>query len=43
MECLPPSLRDRRYYRPTDRGFEETIRRRLERWRALKAGRPRGE
>jgi putative ATPase len=37
MDCLPPSLRGRRYYQPTQRGFEETIKRRLERWQALKA------
>ena len=43
MDCLPPSLRGRRYYQPTDRGFEETIKRRLERWQALKAKPSRGE
>jgi len=36
MACLPASLADRRYYRPTDRGFEEEIRRRLEDWEKLK-------
>ena len=30
MECLPPSLADKTYYRPTDRGFEKEIKRRLE-------------
>ena len=30
MECLPPSLAGKRYYNPTDRGFEETIRKRIE-------------
>jgi putative ATPase len=30
MDCLPESLRDRRYYRPTDRGQEGEIRARLE-------------
>ena len=30
MECLPASLRGRRYYRPTNRGVEERIARRLE-------------
>jgi putative ATPase len=29
MECLPPALRDRRYYRPAGRGFEQEIARRL--------------
>lgn len=33
MECLPPSLSGRKYYDPTDRGFEEEIRRRLAAWR----------
>src|SRR5262245_14136765 len=30
MTCLPQSLANTKYYRPTNRGFEETIRRRLE-------------
>ena len=29
MQCLPPSLEGRRYYTPTDRGFEAEIERRL--------------
>jgi putative ATPase len=33
MDCLPPALNDRAYYRPTERGFEAEIRRRLESWR----------
>ena len=37
MDCLPPSLAGRRYYRPTGRGHEERIARRLERWRELLA------
>ena len=32
MDCLPPSLQGRQYYRPTDRGFEEEIRRRMKQW-----------
>ena len=32
MDCLPPSLKGRAYYRPTERGFEETIKRRLDEW-----------
>jgi putative ATPase len=36
MQCLPDSLADRRYYNPTDRGFEKDIRRRLEEWKAKK-------
>jgi putative ATPase len=38
MTCLPPSLEGTRYYRPTNRGFEETIRRRLEEWERRKKG-----
>jgi putative ATPase len=33
MECLPPSQRNRRFYEPTDRGFEGELRRRLSEWR----------
>jgi putative ATPase len=36
MECLPPSLADRKYYRPTDRGFEKELKRRLEGWEKIK-------
>jgi putative ATPase len=36
MECLPPSLAGRRYYRPTERGFEKEIKRRLDGWAAIK-------
>jgi putative ATPase len=31
---LPESLRERRYYRPVDRGLEAELARRLEAWRA---------
>jgi putative ATPase len=41
MDCLPPSLQGRRYYRPADRGFEKEIGRRLEGWRRIKAERKR--
>jgi putative ATPase len=41
MTCLPESLKDRRYYRPTDRGFEKEIKRRLEGWGEVKARRRR--
>jgi len=30
---LPDGLRNHSYYRPTDRGFEKEVRRRLERWK----------
>jgi putative ATPase len=33
MVCLPPSQRHRRFYEPTDRGFEGEVRRRLSEWR----------
>jgi putative ATPase len=39
MDCLPESLAGRRYYKPTDRGFEKEIRRRLEGWEKIKASR----
>jgi putative ATPase len=42
MACLPPKLAGRKYYRPTDRGFEKEIKRRLEGWEAIKK-RQRGE
>jgi putative ATPase len=37
LECLPESLRGRQYYRPTERGFEKEIKRRLDLWDAKKA------
>jgi putative ATPase len=40
MSCLPPSLEGRRYYEPTDRGFEKEIRQRLEGWARLRKDRP---
>ncbi|MCM3880777.1 MAG: replication-associated recombination protein A [Vicinamibacterales bacterium] len=33
MDCLPASLEGRNYYRPTNRGFEDTIRKRIEDWK----------
>ena len=33
MDCLPTSLQGKTYYQPTDRGFEETIRKRLADWK----------
>jgi putative ATPase len=32
MDCLPPAHRNRRFYTPTDRGFEKEIGRRLADW-----------
>ena len=39
MDCLPPALAGRRYYRPTTRGYEKEVARRLDAWRALKQAR----
>ena len=36
MECLPPSLAGRKYYQPTERGFEKEIKRRLDGWAAIR-------
>jgi putative ATPase len=36
MDCLPPSLQGRQYYRPTDRGFEATVKRRMKEWEAAR-------
>jgi putative ATPase len=36
MDCLPDSLAGRKYYRPTDRGFEKELKRRLEGWERIK-------
>jgi putative ATPase len=33
MDCLPSSLSGKQYYRPTARGFEETIRQRIDEWK----------
>ncbi len=30
MQCLPDNLKDRRYYRPTDEGFEKRLREKLQ-------------
>jgi putative ATPase len=38
MECLPPAHRHRRFYEPTDRGYEAEIKRRLEEWRRRSKG-----
>lgn len=42
MDCLPDALRGRKYYRPTERGFEKEIKRRLDAWEGIKA-KKRGE
>ena len=43
MSCLPPALAERRYYRPTGRGFEQEIARRLDKWQALKRRKDRAQ
>lgn len=43
QQHLPDRLKGRRYYRPTDQGFEERIARRLESWRRELASRRRLE
>jgi len=37
MDCLPPSLAGREYYRPTDQGLENRIRKRMEEIRRIKS------
>jgi putative ATPase len=36
MDCLPEDLQGHTFYRPTDRGFEKEIKRRLDGWKELK-------
>jgi putative ATPase len=36
MDCLPENLQGRRFYEPTDRGFEKEIKRRLDGWLEIK-------
>jgi len=36
MSCLPASLEGRRFYQPTERGFEKEIKRRLDGWAEIK-------
>jgi putative ATPase len=36
MDCLPASLEGKKYYEPTERGFEREIKRRLDAWAARK-------
>jgi putative ATPase len=38
MECLPESLRERRYYQPTEEGFEKRMKARMEEIERLKTG-----
>jgi putative ATPase len=36
MSCLPENLEGRKYYEPTERGFEKEIKRRLDGWKEIK-------
>jgi putative ATPase len=36
MECLPDNLRGRKFYQPTERGFEKEIKRRLDGWAEIR-------
>lgn len=36
MSSMPESLQDRQYYRPTERGYEADVRKRLEQWEVLR-------
>lgn len=33
MDCLPPAQKGRQFYKPSDRGYEAEVRRRLMEWR----------
>lgn len=41
MDCLPDNLKGRKFYEPTERGFEKEIKRRLDGWAELKRQRKR--
>jgi len=38
QQYLPDEMRDRRYYEPSDQGYEEVIKERLRRWRKSSGG-----
>jgi putative ATPase len=40
MQCLPDNLAGRTYYQPTDQGFEQRLRQRLDEIRKIKARTP---
>jgi putative ATPase len=40
QEYLPEALRGARWYEPSDRGYEKTVKERLDWWQRLKRGRP---
>ena len=45
MDCLPENLQGRKFYVPTERGFEKELKRRLDGWAEIKKRRrsPDGE
>lgn len=43
QDYLPEELTGRNYYRPADRGYEKTIKSRLDKWRSILKARGRGE
>ena len=43
MDCLPPSLSGRRYYQPSDRGYEKELSRRLLGWSKIKRNKQKEE
>jgi putative ATPase len=42
QDYFPEGVRERRYYRPTERGYEKRIKERLEYWRAVLGERKKG-
>ena len=38
MECLPPAHKGRQFYKPTERGFEAEVKKRLEELRKTRGG-----
>jgi putative ATPase len=42
MDCLPESLAGKKYYKPTERGFEKEIKRRIDGWAEIKRKRRSG-
>jgi putative ATPase len=41
MDCLPANVQGRQFYRPTERGFEKEIKRRLDGWMEIRRTRRR--
>jgi putative ATPase len=43
MDCLPESLAGKKYYKPTERGFEKEVKRRIDGWAEIKRKRRSGQ